>query len=733
MEFLDYAVLAVYFMVMTGIGVACMKLVKAQEDYFMGGRGFGKLLQTFAAFGAGTGSSDPVNAARTTFTGGLSGMWSVMYWLFVTPIYWIVAVWYRRMRLLTLGDWFAERYDSKALGAAYSLAGLLFMVVYGSMLFSAIGKVAAPLVNTGTVGGVDLEYILVPVIALFVLFYGIAGGLRAAYWTDLIQGVCIILLSIMLIPYGLQALVEKFGDPSTQGMMDGFRIIHEQLPPEYFSLVATTGTGDFPLLFLIVVVIMNMLGIVVQPHFIAMGGGSAKTENNARVGLVVGNFLKRFCTLGWVLTALIAMALFADSHELADDPDKTWGIAARELLGPGLTGLMLACLLAALMSSVDAHMIIGSALVVRNLYAAYINPAASERTYVTVGRLTGASIVVAAVIVSLTMMDVFKQLELTWRVPLLVAAPFWLGMYWRRATSAATWSTIIFCLLTFFVIPWVAPVVIPGLRTNQRFTRTNDVVITTTTRQAAPSDVARSEATIRLWKQRHEEILNSVDPSKREATLQELGPQPVQRILGEDFTESTREGGQPVYWSIKQVTPIDADSNPLSDVAPQTVGDIVQVDERVTRVIQRYPPDVRLKAAGNFRFDFLLYDMMGLDLTRMSSKTLRVLEQPPIIVTPFLVMFLMSLVTPRNRQQVLDRYYVKMKTPVDPDPEEDQRQMELSYNDPTRFDHRRLFPGTSLEFQKPRVSDVVGFVTCVAVCFGIMGLAIWMASIGSGL
>ena len=732
MEFLDYAVLAVYFMVMTGIGVACMKLVKAQEDYFMGGRGFGKLLQTFAAFGAGTGSSDPVNAARTTFTGGLSGMWSVMYWLFVTPIYWIVAVWYRRMRLLTLGDWFAERYDSKALGAAYSLAGLLFMVVYGSMLFSAIGKVAAPLVNTGTVGGVDLEYILVPVIALFVLFYGIAGGLRAAYWTDLIQGVCIILLSIMLIPYGLQALVEKFGDPSTQGMMDGFRIIHEQLPPEYFSLVATTGAGDFPLLFLVVVVIMNMLGIVVQPHFIAMGGGSAKTENNARVGLVVGNFLKRFCTLGWVLTALIALALFADSHELADDPDKTWGIAARELLGPGLTGLMLACLLAALMSSVDAHMIIGSALVVRNLYAAYINPAASERTYVMVGRLTGASIVVAAVIVSLTMMDVFKQLELTWRVPLLVAAPFWLGMYWRRATSAATWATIIFCLLAFFVIPWVAPVVIPGLRTNQRFTRTNDVVITTTTRQAAPSDVARSEAAIRLWKQRHEEILNSVDPSKREVTLQELGPQPVQRILGEDFTESTREGGQPVYWSIKKVTPIDADSNPLSDVAPQTV-DIVQVDERVTRVIQRYPPDVRLKASGNFRFDFLLYDMMGLDLTRMSSKTLRVLEQPPIIVTPFLVMFLMSLVTPRNRQQVLDRYYVKMKTPVDPDPEEDQRQMELSYNDPTRFDHRRLFPGTGLEFQKPRVSDVIGFVACVAVCFGIVGLAIWMASIGAGL
>ena len=59
----------------------------------------------------------------------------------------------------------------------------------------------------------------------------------------------------------------------------------------------------------------------------------------------------------WVLhhkaiTALIALALFSDHPELVADADKTWGVASRELLGPGLTGLMLACLLAALMSSV---------------------------------------------------------------------------------------------------------------------------------------------------------------------------------------------------------------------------------------------------------------------------------------------------------------------------------------------------------------------------------------------
>ena len=76
MVMLDYLVLAGYFAVMIGIGIYASRLVKEQEDFFMGGRSFGKLLQTFAAFGAGTGSSDPVNTGRTTYTSGMSGMWS---------------------------------------------------------------------------------------------------------------------------------------------------------------------------------------------------------------------------------------------------------------------------------------------------------------------------------------------------------------------------------------------------------------------------------------------------------------------------------------------------------------------------------------------------------------------------------------------------------------------------------------------------------------------------------
>ena len=51
--------------------------------------------------------------------------------------------------------------------------------------------------------GTKTEYVLVPLVAVIVMMYGVLGGITAAYWTDLIQGICIILLSILLIPFGL--------------------------------------------------------------------------------------------------------------------------------------------------------------------------------------------------------------------------------------------------------------------------------------------------------------------------------------------------------------------------------------------------------------------------------------------------------------------------------------------------------------------------------------------------
>src|SRR6056297_1311625 len=177
MTWIDYAVLLLYFTTMVAIGIWAMRGVKGQEDYFMGGRGFGKMLQTFAAFGAGTGAHEPVTVGRTGWTSGLSGVGSAMMWLFVTPVYWITAVWYRRMRHLTLGDWFVERYQSKSLGAAYTVFAIVFYMFYLSTMLSAVAKFSVPLINSETLFGFGAQYVLIPGIALVVILYGVLGGL----------------------------------------------------------------------------------------------------------------------------------------------------------------------------------------------------------------------------------------------------------------------------------------------------------------------------------------------------------------------------------------------------------------------------------------------------------------------------------------------------------------------------------------------------------------------------
>lgn len=639
MNFADYLVLFIYFSGMSAIGIWAMRQVKAQEDYFMGGRKFGKLLQTFAAFGAGTGSADPVNTARGTFASGMSGMWGVMYWLFVTPIYWISAVWYRRMRCLTLGDWFTERYESKPMGVAYAIFGCFYYIVYGAMLFTAIGKVGVPLLGEELMG-IKTEYVLVPLVAVIVMIYGVLGGITAAYWTDLIQGICIILLSILLIPFGLNEVVKRFG-ASGDSWTDGFRVMHEQLPASTFEIVGGSAASEFPLYAIITIVIMNMIGIVLTPHFIVTGGGSAKSEHDARVGLVTGNFIKRFCTIGWVITALIVLTLYGNNQALIGDADMAWGVATRELLGPlgiGLVGLMLACLLAALMSSVDCYMLVCAALVVRNIYVPYGNPNATEQECLRLGRITGAIVVLGAVMVSVTMLDMFKQLELTWIVPMTFAALFWLGMYWRRATTKAGWITIVFCLLSFFALPRLIPAVAPELRTHEAYL-----------------------------------IVNSPEGAA---------------------------GGQSIYWT----------------------GGVKENEEEGGDKIGQ----------GSFRFDMVIYDkLLGLDLTQYRKAALKTLEFPFKIIAPFLVMIIASLLTQPNSKKALDRLYVKMKTPVDPDPEGDAHEIDVSYARPDRFNDRKMFPGSNWEFERPTKMDFWGFVGCFLICFAIIGVVLWVARIGA--
>ena len=219
-------------------------------------------------------------------------------------------------------------------------------------------------------------------------------------------------------------------------------------------------------------------------------------------------------------------------------------------------------------------------------------------------------------------------------------------------------------------------------------------------------------------------------PSEEQAAAAVGRPCPTPLRPGETITRTFSVGGKAVYWSAG-IKPVDADGNVLSNVGPKPLGEPQRLDEHTTRQVMQFPEGTRLMGFGSFKVEALLYQAIGLDLSGKSDAMLATLDLPAAMIAPFGVMILISLVTRRNDRAALDRFYVRMKTPVNPDPELDRREIEQSYADPTRFDGRKLLPGTSLEFQRPTLADALGFVTCFAICFLIIYLAVWVAMIGS--
>jgi SSS family solute:Na+ symporter len=156
------------------------------------------------------------------------------------------------------------------------------------------------------------------------------------------------------------------------------------------------------------------------------------------------------------------------------------------------------------------------------------------------------------------------------------------------------------------------------------------------------------------------------------------------------------------------------------------VGEFDETNRHVT--VQQFAG--RQQGQGPFNLDFIIYHWLSVDLQSASKATLEALRLPGRLLFPFVVLIALSWITPRNRPETLDRYYVKMKTVVERDPEADLAALAESYANPRRFDHLKLFPGSQLEFCRPRASDVIGVVVSCALCFAIVGLLVWLSGIG---
>ncbi|TWT97711.1 Sodium/pantothenate symporter [Botrimarina colliarenosi] len=423
MQPIDWAVLPLYLIGITLLGAWTARRVKSSSDFFMPRR-FGKAMMITFAFGTGTSSDQAVTVASKTLTDGLSAIWWQWVWLPATPFYWLLAPIFRRLRATTTADVYELRYD-RSVGVLFAVVGVVGMAVKIGLLLKGAGA----MIDSCTAGAIDANVAILITTALF-LIYGMAGGLGAAVVTDFVQGLMTVLFSFLLLPFVLQAT----------GGLEGVRETVGAHNPQMLSLLAPTKINTF---FVIMYSIQLLVGIVAQP-FIMGVCGAGRTEMDGRVGFMVGNIVKRICTIAWSITSLAAVAWYLNQNiDLATvEPDHLYGEVARAFLPgifPGLLGIFLACLLASIMSSCDAIMISGAALVTENLYRP-LRPNRPDTHYVGVGRLTAAAIVAVGVWFAFWVPSVIDALNIWLKIAPLVGIAFWIGLFWRRATPAGAWA-----------------------------------------------------------------------------------------------------------------------------------------------------------------------------------------------------------------------------------------------------------------------------------------------------
>src|SRR5919109_2194819 len=374
---LDWAVLVGYLIIITAIGLIVGYRVRHSGEFFLGGRRFGPWLMVGQSFGVGTHAEMPVALAGAVYNVGASGIWYQWKNLFITPFYWIMAPVFRRIRRTTMAEFMEDRYGSW-MGALYIVFALCFFIINTGSMLKGAGKV----ISQAAGGGVGVNEIVVAMTVMFIL-YSFVGGLVAAAWTDLFQGILIIVLSFMLIPLGWNVV----------GGLDGMQA---SLEPHFFSLATPSGIGPWVIAMLTV---NGLVGIMAQPHQLA-AVGTGRDERTCRVGMLYGNMIKRVCTVGWALVGLIVAAMIAQGKadgEMLGDPENAFGFACRQLLFPGALGLMVASILAANMSTCSAFLVDSGALFTEGLYRR-LRPNRPDTHYLWVGRLSGFAITMLGVL-----------------------------------------------------------------------------------------------------------------------------------------------------------------------------------------------------------------------------------------------------------------------------------------------------------------------------------------------
>jgi SSS family solute:Na+ symporter len=435
---LDIGIIAIYFVIIFGIGVYFARKGRSSVEYFLAGRNVGWFAIGASLFVSNISTEHFIGLAGSGATSGLAvGHFEWLACLILLILGWVFVPFYLRSNVFTMPEFLERRFNraSSVYLASISILAYIFTKI-------SVHLYAAAIVLERVVGWDPLTAAVALVVATGI--YTIIGGLSAVIYTELMQTLVLLAGAVILTIIGLSEV-------------GGFSGLRAAVPAHYFSMIKPASHAEFPWTGIFLGAPILGIWYWCTDQVIVQRVLSAKDEGHAKAGTIFAGFLKILPVFVLVLPGLIAYALYpqlftSNASGTVTNGDIAYPTLIVNLLPSGLVGLMVAALLAALMGGMASVFNSASTLVTLDFYKR-LRPTASESQLVFVGRVaTGVLVVLGLLWVPFikllsSQLYIYLQSVQAYISP-PIAACFILGILSTRLNGAGAISA----LLTGFVL-----------------------------------------------------------------------------------------------------------------------------------------------------------------------------------------------------------------------------------------------------------------------------------------
>ncbi len=423
---IDYVVLALYFLVIFAIGWYFARKERTTTDYFLASRDVAWWAIGASLFSSNIGSEHFIGLAGTGAASGMAvGHFEWLASIIVLILGWVFVPFYLRSNVYTMPEFLERRYNSacRTYLASVSLIAYVFTKI-------AVAIFAGAIVLKAVLGWGMVESSLALVIATGI--YTVAGGLAAVIYTEVIQTVILVVGALVLMFIGLN-------------QVGGWGGLHAAVPADFFHMMKPPTDKEFPWTGIFFGAPILGIWYWCTDQVIVQRVLSAKDIGHAKGGTVLAGFLKILPVFMLIVPGMIARALYPD--EMAADSNAAFPIMVVRLMPSGLQGVMVAAMLAALMSSLSAVFNSSSTIFTMDFYKK-VYPDASEKRLVNVGRLATTIMVVLGLLWIPFMSRISSQLYVYLQsvqayISPPIAAVFLLGVFWKRINGQGAIASLL--------------------------------------------------------------------------------------------------------------------------------------------------------------------------------------------------------------------------------------------------------------------------------------------------